>query len=72
MEQWKVVSGKFKRTFSKFVGAKREYGMICREIEADQDGLVQMLYRKDLTDPWKCMEEFGYDEEEEEEEQEED
>jgi hypothetical protein len=69
MEQWKVTYGKFKRTFSKFMGAKREYGMICKEVEEEQSGLVQMWYREDLSDDWKCIEEFGYDEDEEEEEE---
>ena len=70
MEQWKVITGKFRRTFSKFQGAKREYGIICREIERDEEGLVQMFYREDLNSDWKCIEEFGYEDPNEEDEDE--
>ena len=60
MEQWKVISGTYSRTFQKINGAKRQYGMICREIAEDEaeSNKVQMLYRPNLDDDWQVIEEY--------------
>lgn len=62
MEQWKVkTSDGYQRTFSKFQGAKRDYGIICKSMEEEEDDSpdwVKMFYREDIQDKWKCMEDF--------------
>lgn len=72
--QWKVESktDKYKRTYSTVVGAKRDYGMWCKEIEKDGHGEVEMFFRPNVKTEWVCIEEFsmdlGEDEDEDEDE----
>ncbi len=70
LEQWKVISGRYKRVYDTKKAAKLDYGQWCSEIEDNEDGLVELYYRTDLKDDWTLIEEFGYEDEEEEEEEE--
>jgi cobalamin biosynthesis protein CobT len=73
LEQWKVVSHRYKRVYDTKKAAKLDYGQWCNEIEDAEEGSVELYYRTDLKDEWTLVEEFGYeDEEEEEDEQEQD
>ena len=60
-EQWKVESKpeKYKRTYSAFMGAKRDYGQWCRSIEKDEEGECEMYYRPNAKTAWVCIEEFS-------------
>lgn len=62
IEQWKVSAwdGSY-RVFDKYVGAKREYGIWCREIESNREGWVEMEYRKGIKSKWELLQEFGFD-----------
>jgi hypothetical protein len=60
MEQWKVECGDYTRTFMKKQGAKRDYGQWSKEIEEEEEGLVQLFWRADIKEEWVLVEEFGY------------
>ena len=71
MEQWKVTfkpdgDGGYKRIFTKEYGARRDYGMRCKDINEEEGGSVSLLFRKDLKSEWEEVEVFTYDDEEEE------
>lgn len=77
MEQWKVKTSKgWTRTFSKWDGAKRAYGMICNRMENDFDDdcpdWIKVYYRKDIDDKWRIFEEFSLEEEDDDDEDEDD
>jgi len=71
--QWKVESksDKYKRTYSALPGAKRDYGMWCKEIEKDGHGQVEMFFRPNAKTEWLSIEEFSMDPEDDENEDEE-
>ena len=73
-EQWKIESKpeKYKRTYTLFQGAKRDYGQWCKVIEKEEEGEVEMYYRPNAKTQWTCIEEFsmGLDDDDEEEEDE--
>mgnify|MGYP003343070444 FL=1 len=64
IEQYKVVAsdGSY-RVFDKYQGAKRDYGIWCKAIEKDEEGWVELYYRKGIKGKWELLQEFGYDEE---------
>lgn len=72
VEQWKVVSGRYRRVYDTKKAAKIDYGQWCKSIDKEEQGLAELFYRSDLQEPWILVEEFGYDEEEEDEDEEQD
>ena len=77
MEQWKVkTSTGYNRTYSALQGAKRDYGKWCKLIEDEDEentpNWVKMMYRDDITEKWRTMEEFSLEDADEEDEDEED
>lgn len=75
MEQWKVkTSTGYNRTYSAHQGAKRDYGKWCKliddEDQEDSPNWVKMFYRFDISEKWRCMEEFSLEDIDEEEEDE--
>jgi hypothetical protein len=76
MEQWKVKTSRgYARTYSKWEGAKRDYGMICNRMENDLNDdtpdWVKMFHRNDIDEKWRIMEEFVLEEEDDDEDEDE-
>jgi len=71
VEQWRVTSEGYLKTFSNIEPAKRQFGKICAQIEADEEGFVTLEYRPAATtkkaEEWLAVEEFelGMDDNEE-------
>ena len=64
-EQWKVVSGRYRRVYDTKKAAKIDYGQWCQAIEKEEFGLCELYYRGNLKEDWELVEEFGYEDEEE-------
>jgi hypothetical protein len=63
IEQWKIKAWDgYTRVFDKFQGAKRQYGIWCKEIEKEQEGWVEMYYRKGIKAKFELLQEFRYSE----------
>ena len=58
-EQWKIETDNYKRTFTLFQAAKRNYGQWCKLISKEQSGEVEMYYRPNAKTEWTCIEEFS-------------
>jgi hypothetical protein len=71
MEQWKVISEGFRRTYSKELPAKRKFGEFVTEIEEEEQGSVKLYYREGLKKRWMLQEEFALGDDAEEEEEDE-
>ena len=69
IEQWKVVSARYKRTYDTKKAAKLDYGQWCHEIEENEEGEVFLYYRTDLKEDWVLVEEFAYEDEDEDEDE---
>jgi hypothetical protein len=58
MEQWEVRAEDYANCFDNLKSAKRDFGLLKKDIKEDEEGWVELYYRADDKSPWVMQQRF--------------